>query len=96
MGNCQLRRRKLSIHWLSWHFDSTGCSKTGGFCWESDLKSTQCGLDCLQSGVSRTLELYLKGIVLMFCVFSSDSPDIREFGIICDWEQCLSAFIYFY
>lgn len=60
--------------------------KLGFFFWETDFKSTQCGLGCLHSGVSRTLELYLKGIVLMFCVFLSDSPNTRQFGIILDLE----------
>lgn len=102
MGNCQVRRTKYNIHWLSWHFDSTGCSKIGGFLLGNwiliplNFKSTQCGLGCLHSGVSRILELYWKGIVLLLCVFLSDSPNTREFGIIWDLEQCLSAFIYFY
>lgn len=31
MGSCQVRRTKYNIHWLSWHFDSTACSKIGVF-----------------------------------------------------------------
>lgn len=68
--------------------------KLGFFDGKLNFKSAQCGLGCLHSGVSRSLELYLKGIVLMFCVFLSDSPNTREFGIILDLEQCLSAYIY--
>lgn len=87
MGHCQVRRIEYNIHWLSWHFDSTGCSKIGFFFPRKlNFKSTQCGLGCLHSRVSRTLELYLKGIVLMFCVFLSDSPNTREFGIVLDLE----------
>lgn len=90
MGNCELRR-KCNTHCLSWHFDSTGGFSLKLVCCfffsgKVHFKSTQCGLGCLHSGVSRTLELYLKGIVLMFCVFLSDSPNTREFGIILDLE----------
>lgn len=38
MGSCQVRRTKYNIHWLSWHFDSTACSKIGVFfCWETEF-----------------------------------------------------------
>lgn len=65
--------------------------KSGLFAVKLNFKSTQCGLGCLHSGVSRTLELSLKGIVLMFCVFLSDCSNTRGFGIILDLEQSLSA-----
>lgn len=69
--------------------------KLGLFAVKLNFKSTQCGLGSLHSGVSRTLELYLKGIVLMFCVFLSDSSNTRGFGIILDLEQSLSALFIF-
>lgn len=69
--------------------------KLGGFAVKLNFKSTQCGLSP-HSEDFRTSELYLKGIVLVFCVFLSDSSNTRGFGITLDLEQCLSAFIYFY
>lgn len=96
-GNCQVRRTKYNIHLLSWTLIVLAVLNLGWFfSGKLNFKSTQCGLGCLHSGASRSLELYLKGVVFMFCVFLSDSPNTREFGIILDLEQCLSAFIYFY
>lgn len=60
-----------------------------------NFKSIQCGLVCLHSGVSRTLGLYLKEIVLVASVFLSGSSNTKGFGMILDLDQCLSAFIYF-
>lgn len=80
---------------LSWTLVALPALKLGLFAVKLNFKSTQCSLACLHSGVSRTLELYLKGIVLMFCVFLSDSSNTRGFGIILDLEQSLSALFIF-
>lgn len=69
-GNGELSSTKSNIHWLSWHFDSTGCYKIGGFCWKTEfwVHSVWLGLSA-QWDLQEPGTLFERSSAHVLCVF---------------------------